>query len=220
MLYLAVDQSSKQNSLAVMQDGEMLVERVWFDDFKSNQTLARQIADLQAGGISLESVDCFVLGRGPGAYSGLRSAVALLTACAMPSRQKIYAVSSAEVQAWILAAGYPEHSIMIVGDARRNHYWYRIFRLGGSQTLIKETAWCLCAPQSLPWRPGLVAATAEWDRIGATLRAYAPLEADVVAKPVYPSAAALARLADARLKENVFSESVSPVYLHAPVKKT
>jgi len=219
MLYLAVDQSTSCGSLAVMRGTELTVERSWDDNAGANQALARELTALQtAGSLDLARVDCFVLGVGPGAYSGLRSAIALVTACALPGRQRLYALSSAEALAWQLAPRYNGRTIMVVGDARRGHLWYRVFRSRGLAPLIPETGWELCAPDALPWRPGLVAVTSDWPRLGALLQAAAPGQAELIQSAVYPTAATLARLAAMRLADAVASEPVRPIYLHAPVK--
>ncbi len=221
MLYLAVDQSTSRGSLAVMRGTELLAERCWDDGAGANQALGRELTALQASGLlDLARVDCFVLGVGPGAYSGLRSAIALMAACAMPGRRMLYAVSSAEALAWQLAPEHNGRQIMVVGDARRGHYWYRIFRSRGLAPLAADGGWELCAPADLPWRPGLVVATADWARIGAALQAAAPSGADLIAATVYPTAAALARITAMRLADAVASEPLRPIYLHAPVKNT
>lgn len=217
MLYLAVDQSTSRGSLAVMRGTELTLERHWENNV-GNQTLARELVALQTtGNVDLTQVDYFVLGVGPGAYSGLRGAIALITAYALPSQQSLYAISSAEALAWQLAPQYNGRPIMVVGDARRNHLWYRVFRSRGLAPLIPETGWELCAPDALPWRPGMVVATSDWPRLGDLLQTSAPTQSELIQSAVYPTAAALARLAAMRLADAIVSEPVHPIYLHAPV---
>ncbi len=219
MLYLAVDQSTSRGSLAVMRGTALTAERSWDDVAGANQALARELTALQTAGVlNLAQVDYFVVGVGPGAYSGLRSAIALVAACALPGRQRLYALSSAEALAWQLAPRYNGRPIMVVGDARRGHLWYRVFRSRGLAPLAAESGWELCAPADLPWQPGLVAATSDWPRIGAYLQGVVPADAELIDSAVYPAAAALARVAAMRLADAVATEPVRPIYLHAPVK--
>lgn len=217
MLYLAVDQSTSRGSLAVMRGTELTLEKQW-ENNTGNQALARELVALQTtGSVDLAQVDYFVLGVGPGAYSGLRGAIALITAYALPSQQSLYAINSAEALAWQLAPQHNGQPIMVVGDARRNHLWYRVFRSRGLAPLIPETGWELCAPDALPWRPGMVVATSDWPRLGNLLQTSAPAQSELIQSAVYPTAAALAQLATMRLADALPSEPIRPIYLHAPV---
>lgn len=221
MLYFAVEQSTVRGSLAAMRGTNVIAERCWDAETGIKQALSVHLADLQTTGeLDLAKVDCFVLGTGPGAYTGLRCAAALLSACALPDARQVYAVSSAEVLAWQLGVEHDGQRVMIIGDARGNYLWYKIFRSRGLAPPAAETDWELSDLSSLPWSADMVAATSDWDRIGTELRAAVPPAVNLLANPQFPTAAALARLAVLRMADAVLSDSRQPIYLRGPVKNT
>ncbi|MFN2350994.1 MAG: tRNA (adenosine(37)-N6)-threonylcarbamoyltransferase complex dimerization subunit type 1 TsaB [Kiritimatiellia bacterium] len=219
MLYIAVEQSTIHGSLALVRGTSLLDAFSWTCDRSANATLSAVMAEWQVDGrLDLAALDCLVVGVGPGSYTGLRTALALFNACALPDNKMVYALSSAETLAWQLAPDFNDRPIMVIGDARRGQLWYRIFRSRGLAPPVAETGWSLGTPAELPWQTGLVAATSDWDRIGANLQRCVPRDVTLLQGAAIPSALSLARLTAMRLVDAVPSEPLAPIYLHAAVR--
>jgi tRNA threonylcarbamoyladenosine biosynthesis protein TsaB len=200
----AIELSSKQGSIALIEDGNVMEEKSWTEDFKNRQQLFDAMDELK---VDWDSVDLFAAGRGPGAFSGMRISFSVVNALAAPGRKPVYALNSGAA----LAAQVGEDSIAIVGDARRNKVWAGVFE--GSE-LTKEFK--LMEYDELasfvPAEVGVV--SPDHDRLEELLKNFKTLDA---AEPLYPSAAKLGQLVSERVEKHIESEPFEPLYMHPPV---
>ena len=67
MKIFSIELSSRFGSVAVIDNGSIVLEKSWEENFKNRQQLFDSIAEL---GVDWESVDYYAAGRGPGAFSG------------------------------------------------------------------------------------------------------------------------------------------------------
>ena len=97
MITLAIDQSSVQASAALLDGDCLLAQRDWQDDRSRGSRLFGCIDEmlLQAR-VKAESLERFVVGVGPGSYTGLRTSIMAARAMAMPGRKPVLGVSSGD----------------------------------------------------------------------------------------------------------------------------
>jgi tRNA threonylcarbamoyladenosine biosynthesis protein TsaB len=174
---------------------------------------------MAAAGWTFDRLDLLAAGRGPGNYSGLRSALTVVQALALPADQPVFAVSSGKILATALAREFPDVSrFAIAGDARRRHLWLGLFERDAS-VLSMITDWQLLAPGDFAARvpADTLIASPEFERLkeGGLLAPDVFETFQWIPENRFPDAGTLAALACARQGRD--SEPVTPVYMHPPV---
>jgi tRNA threonylcarbamoyladenosine biosynthesis protein TsaB len=217
MLILSIDQSTETGSAAILDDQRLVTERQWSETRLSRQQLFPSLkAMLNEAGLGPDAIQLYVVGVGPGSYSGLRVALAAARAMALPGKTPVYGITSAEGLAWQAAEAAHVAQVRIVGDARRDQWWARCFkRLDAYMRPVDD--WVLVHPGAFQAGAAEAVATPDWARIGARLQAAVPPAITLIARALLPDAAILGRLAVARLVQGVASEPLAPIYLHPAV---
>jgi len=200
----AIELSSKQGSIALVEDGVAVAEKSWIENFKNRQQLFDSMAELS---VDWDSVDVFAVGRGPGAFSGMRIGFSVANSLAAPGGQPVYALNSGAA----LAAQVGAVRTAVVGDARRNKVWAGVF--SGSEL---ETKFQLLERDELA---GFVPADAlvvspDHDRLEDLLANFQTLEKT---ESIFPTAGKLGELVFQRLENGFESEPFEPLYMHPPV---
>ena len=219
MITLAIDQSSVQASAALLDGDSLLAQRDWQDDRSRGSRLFGCIDEmLRQARVKAESLERFVVGVGPGSYTGLRTSIMAARAMAMPGRKPVLGVSSGDAIAERANAEYGERFVTVAGDARRSQLWFRHYELREGR-MTPLDAWMLASPVSFGsiCRPGFCVATPDWPRLCLFLEAEMRRSGiRVIAHSVLPQASILGRMAG----NSAFrGEAAEPVYLHAAVAK-
>ena len=150
MNMLAIESSSASGSIALFIDGRVVEERAWLPGRGRNEKALEVIPEvMEAASLSLAGLDLYAVGRGPGNYSGMRMALAIAQALALPDHTPVYAVSSGDALASEVAHGYPAQPIAVVGDARRQKLWYALFDPAEGAP-VRRGDWALTPPEALP----------------------------------------------------------------------
>jgi len=193
MKILALEFSSRQRSVAVTDDADVLSE-ITTDQLKTGPlVLIEQVLD-QAQ-INREEIQCLALGIGPGSYTGIRSAIAVAQGWQLARDTPLCAVSSAEILAATARRNGLRGKTHFIIDAQRHEYYHCAWQLDDQAQL--ETT-----PLSIK---GVTSA--------AELKAYGPDAAGFTScEPLYPSAAVLAQLAAAR-PDRIRGCEIEPIYL-------
>lgn len=116
MTTFAIETSSKQGSLALVRDGELIWEGGFESDRAHNAVIFEPLqAALDAAG-GAEKIDRIVIGRGPGTYSGVRVGIAVANALSVAGGGTVFGLLS--------TAAFPDESgsYLVVGDARRKTF--------------------------------------------------------------------------------------------------
>jgi tRNA threonylcarbamoyladenosine biosynthesis protein TsaB len=124
MPWLAIDTATDIASVAIKKDESVFcVEKEGVSSHA--QTLLPLIQDLMhQAQISFSDLKGIVVGRGPGSFTGLRVACAIVKGLAFPLDLPIYPVSDLACIAWIAQKQRPYHPILAVMDARMQQvYW-------------------------------------------------------------------------------------------------
>jgi len=235
MLILAVEQSSRNCGLAVLEDEKVVAEREWDGVALRGSGLFFSLKSLLAEiSVSCKSISCYVVDIGPGSYSGIRSSLAAVLAFTLPEKQPIYAFSSAEVIAfeilmdWNLKKAGPSSPTMkkncpgpgkvqVVGDARRRQWWTAVYEnAGGNLPLVRQKIGLVPENEFKP-DPDALIVSPDWARLKDRLTATTSKGARIVENSCVPTAAALGKLAYRKIRANIPGEPLAPVYLHAAV---
>lgn len=216
MNVLSLDCSTTTASLALIDDSGLIAERVWFEERARHEGLFEfGIAAMAEAGWRWEDLTLFTVGRGPGAYSGLRVSLLAVQAWAAPGRIPVVAVSSMEAAAWAVMDREGLDALMVVGDARRQSVWYGEVR----RECIDATpaVWLVVGREEFVtiMKPGLAIATPHREVL-SDVRAANPafLWRD---DPFIPRALDVARLAQRRMASPLPPEALVPLYMHAAV---
>lgn len=204
MNIFAIELSSRHGSIALIEEGRIVVEKNWVEDFKNRQQLFDAIAGL---GIDWASVDHFAVGRGPGAFSGMRIGFSVVNALAAPGGKSLYALNSGAALATQIGA----KRIAIVGDARRSKVWVGLFS-GGE---LEKPFQLLERDELVGFIPeDTLVASPDHDRLEELLADFHIMEH---ATPVFPTAGTLGQLVFKRMENGIESEPFEPLYMHPPV---
>lgn len=218
---LAIEMSTRQGSIALRRDGRLLAAYGWDQGDRRQQHLFRELPGfLREEGRDPAAVGEVVVGLGPGSFAGIRVALATAHGLALPGDALVVGLPSAAVLARAACPTDTSAEVVVVGDARRQHFWLAHYR------------WC--PPDFSPVRdPELVKAdllhtrvpadaivlSPDGDRIGPTLAAL--LKGPV--RDAHPShdghhAELLGLLADDYRHRGLPLAPAQPLYLHPPVE--
>lgn len=220
---LAIDSSTEAMSIALSRDGTMWVFEGEGGAQASQRLLPEVLALLQRAGVSLGELDAVGFGRGPGAFTGLRSACSVAQGLALGAGKPVLALDSLLLVAqdahddWGDAAA----DCWVAMDARMEEVYAAHYRLEQGRWLVVagpmlcrpealQAAWAVAAPRCVAGS----ALTAFGDRLdtGGALR-----------RPTTRSRAhALARLAEAAWRDGAAIDAALalPVYLRDKVAQT
>ncbi|MBN1268928.1 MAG: tRNA (adenosine(37)-N6)-threonylcarbamoyltransferase complex dimerization subunit type 1 TsaB [Kiritimatiellae bacterium] len=215
MRILALELSTQSGSAALAEGDKLIAERTWDERAHSGQAVFAFLpALLKEAGWSLEEVDVFAAGRGPGSYSGLRMAVSAVRALALPGGKAVFCVNSGAALAHEVAIAQKTGRVAVCGDARRERAWYGIFRATGGD-VEREGEWGLAPAddldQVLP--ADALRVSPDWSR----LRIPASPRGPWIREDRPPQARYVAELAAQRMARGVTSEPLAPIYVHPPV---
>ena len=132
---LYVDRSSSIGSWALADSGK-IVDNGDFSDSspRSPAWFTELLSALRRNGVHPRDISRYVVGLGPGSFSGIRAALAAVQGLALPCGAEVVGMSSAAA----LAAGNGGEVVAIRGDARRGTHWLGLFRNNGGRTTLSD----------------------------------------------------------------------------------
>ncbi|MBP6542679.1 MAG: tRNA (adenosine(37)-N6)-threonylcarbamoyltransferase complex dimerization subunit type 1 TsaB [Piscinibacter sp.] len=220
---LSIDSSTERMCIALSRGTDTFV----FEGEGGAQASARLLPEvlslLQRAGCTLRQVDAIGFGRGPGAFTGLRSACSVAQGLALGADKPVLALDSLLLVAQdaLDELGESAADCWVVMDARMDEVYAAHYRREGERWHVAHAP-MLCRPEELHacWSeapPGFVA--------GSALAAFGERLHTGAARlrPVTRSrAAALARLAEGAWREGAAVDAALalPVYLRDKVAQT
>lgn len=204
MTILALEFSSPQRSVAVLQDGHAPVAAEAIESGGRSTAAFGMIERVLAEAkLEREAIEVIAVGVGPGSYTGIRAAIALAQGWQLARDVKLLGISSVEVIAAQAQAEKIFGRVNVVIDAQRGEIYQASYEISladwretralsiGSLVELRSEAgahdW-LIGPEAARWLPH--------------------------GRIVFPQAAGLARLA-AKRGDFVPGERLEPVYLRA-----
>jgi tRNA threonylcarbamoyladenosine biosynthesis protein TsaB len=212
-MMLAFEFSTRRASLALLDGARLVDEESWDEPLARHLhwhlALDRLLVRARRG---LRDIHQYAVGRGPGAFSGIRIAVTAAQTLALPRHQPVHAVSSGEALAARVFEAHPVARVGVIGDARRGVFWFNAF----SRDAQSPRPWALIRRDAVreACADAELVVTPEWDRLGASLTAEG---IRCLAESISPRAQDVGRLVAARLARGGEMEPVAPLYLHPPV---
>ncbi|MBT8042522.1 MAG: tRNA (adenosine(37)-N6)-threonylcarbamoyltransferase complex dimerization subunit type 1 TsaB [Kiritimatiellales bacterium] len=204
MRIFAIELSSRLGSIALVEDGHVVDEKRWEETFKNRQQLFDAMASLES---DWDDIDIFAVGRGPGAFSGMRIGFSVVNSLAAPGVKPVHALNSGAS----IAAQSGADRTAVVGDARRNKVWAGVF-VGTELEKEFELMEVDKLKEFIP--DGALVASPDYDRLTDLLSEF---KTEVMTEPIFPSAGTLGQLVHERLEKGVLSEPFEPLYMHPPV---
>jgi len=220
MKIFALELSTHIGSLAIL-DGDILIcEKDWVAEGRQLRPIFPDIHALASAGTwDWAEIDCFAVGVGPGAFSGLRMAVAGIRGLAIPDNKPVIAVSSASALAWSILKETGAEQVAVLGDARRQELWAGCF--GWDQGQVARLGdWIVAVANQLPQSlesPGTVWVTPDWERLRESLTTACPAGVTLIQEARIPRATMVAGVAAQMVQAGAKGESLSPIYVHPAV---
>lgn len=166
-----MDGSTERASLALLSDGTVVATEAVAVGHRRSQGLFDGVENLLShAGWTLDDVEAFAVGRGPGAYTGLRVSLTAAKGWALPGHQPVWTISSAAALAaeWFAEQSAPG-TVVVSGSARRDTIWAAVFEREAGGGVHRASEWKLLAAQArgvewpdLPWADPQRVPQAQW----------------------------------------------------------
>lgn len=222
MNILAIETATETCSVALLHKGALL-EQFELAPRRQTERVLPMVASLLAeAGIGRHQLDGIAFGQGPGAFTGVRVAVAVTQGLAFALDRPVVGVSTLASAALSAFDRGLEGPLLVAFDARMDELYLGAYRPAGRDRLETLLPDCLAHPQALPVLPkGLRGGAGSGVVHQAALQAVVPALSQWDAT-IHPRAGTVARLAAPRLAagEGVPAEQALPVYLRDRVVHT
>jgi tRNA threonylcarbamoyl adenosine modification protein YeaZ len=216
-MQLAIDTSTDNASIALVQGDRVLAESTWRCEQNHSVELLPQLARLlNEAKVSLKSISCVIVAKGPGSFNGLRVGISTAKGLAFSLGIPIIGISSMEVVAYQHAkTGLP---ICPIFNAGRGEIATAMYQKKGSQ-------WQQLVPEHIT---AVDALCSEINEKTIFCGEYVPLiasqlrkrlgEKAVIATTRLPRASLLAELGKRRLEAGDYDNpaTLQPLYLRRP----
>jgi tRNA threonylcarbamoyladenosine biosynthesis protein TsaB len=219
MRLLAIDTATQACSVALL-DGKRLITR-YEEPGRGHAELILPMVDevLKEGALQLKALDCIAVGRGPGAFTGVRIAISVAQGLAFGAGLKIVPVSDLAAVAQRIARSPDARTVVVCMDARMGEVYWGVFAIGADGLVKACSAEQLSRPDdvALSEKGAWVAAGTGWaayPELTQTLtRAVGPPRA--IHEALLPRAQEIAHLGAGGWQEGraVDPEEALPVYL-------
>lgn len=229
MKLLAFETATEACSVALWLDGEV-IERFEVAP-RRHAELALPWADalLADAGIARTALDAIAVGRGPGAFTGVRLAIAIAQGIALGLDRPVVAISTLAALALPAARQSPRAGVLAAIDARMGELYVGAFRLRSDADSGGGFSLDALGPEHLSCGTDVQPDAGDWRGVGTGFAAQqGALSARLAVRFIGIDAAALPRACDvARLAvpafalgEAVAPERLEPAYLRNAVALT
>jgi len=221
MTFLAFETSTKHFSLAVFHNGKITAHRT----LKLKTVLSDAIIPaikklLSSARLSLDKLDGFAVGLGPGSFTSLRVGLSTVKALAFATDKPVVGIPSLDALA-LRAQNKNGNLICTVSDARRNLLYACLYRK--NKTDFERTSpYLLCRAEDLLKKISQATffigdgITMTKEAVKAAGRRSSLKFSFAAKKDWYPTAAEIALLAEERFKTKKFDDAATliPLYLY------
>ena len=223
MKLLAIDTTEAACSAALLVDHEVSERFEIAPRRHSELILPMMDALLHQADFSLSQLDALAFARGPGSFTGVRIAAAVIQGAATAADLPVVPVSSLLALAQGAMRGADAHQVLAGFDARMHEVYWAACTRGEDGLATFSTPEQVCAPEAVP-----VPAVGGWVGVGSAWESYAePLQRRLQDRVIAREATAMvhaqdvARLARAGLARSggVPAEQALPVYLRDQVAR-
>lgn len=117
MIVLAIDTSTAQGSVALLADGQLLLDESFLADRSHSATMFAML-ERALEMIRGQQLDLVTVGLGPGSYAGVRIAIAAATGLEIGLGAKPVGIPS------VAALETEQPGFLVIGDARRETFYF------------------------------------------------------------------------------------------------
>jgi tRNA threonylcarbamoyladenosine biosynthesis protein TsaB len=218
VLILSLDTTTRGGSVALVRDGQVMLERAGDAALTHAQRLpAELIAACAEAGVEISDIELFAVAVGPGSFTGLRIGIATVQGLALARGRRVVPVSTLQA----LAAAAPDGPSRVAAwmDAHRGEVYAQVFeKLAAAEPPLSDP---VAAPAGsvLALHASLVGGTAFHgdgalryrDEITSVLG-----PSVTVITPVRPLAGAVGRIAARDPERAVLPHAIVPLYVRRP----
>lgn len=219
MKILALDTATEALGAAVLVDGVLSERHEVIGRGHAERLLPMADALLGEVGIALGELDAIAVGRGPGAFTGVRIAISIAQGLSLASGVPLVPVSDLEALALAAFDASPAEAVVAALDARMGEVYWGL-AVPVADGLVRLTREGLAAPGSVPLPEGSRSTVAAGHGFASYPELAARIAGLVAVHPqLLPSAGTIARLGARGLLEGhaVQAERAEPVYLRNDV---
>ena len=224
MKLLAFETATEACSVALYLDGEIIERHEVAPRLHAEYALPWAEELLAQAGVKRSQLDAIAISRGPGAFTGVRLAIALGQGIALALGKPMVGVSTLMAIATSLEAEEPKQRILAAIDARMGEVYVGAFERSGDELIAVSTE-VVAAPDKVVLpddQGGWHAVGTGFSAAGGALQSHLGSQLLSVDASVLPHAADVARLAVAAYArgETMAPERVEPAYLRNNVALT
>jgi tRNA threonylcarbamoyladenosine biosynthesis protein TsaB len=215
MNLLAFDTSTETLSAAVQRGGKVVAEDAPGGAHASAVLIPLVQSLVARAGLSLAQLDAIVFGRGPGSFTGLRTACAVAQGLAFGAKLPVLGMDTLLALSEDARERYGAVRVVAVLDARMNEVYSARYEHDGT-SWHRDGDVVLAQPQAVVVPPG-------WSLAGNAFAAYAhELPGDVPRLEAAPRAAAMLRIAPQLIAAGEAHDAAHamPVYIRDKVAQT
>ncbi len=216
MFLLALDATSEQCSAALSVNGLILSRSLHAPREHTQMLLAFVDSLLQEAQITLNDLDAIAFGAGPGSFTGIRIAAAMVQGLAFGAQKPVLPISSLRAIAYGAFERTGDIRVAVALDARKSEVYWGLYQWDEAAGMLLQGEESVVAPNLAPYPTD----SSEWIGAGNGFHEYAAsFQARPALKAVYPDimpqAAAIVRLAalDFSQGKAVSAERALPTYV-------
>ncbi len=208
MIILGIETTSKQGSVALLKDGELLCEKVLAYPLRHSNYIIASIDDvMKSAGMPLSVVDTVAVGVGPGSFTGIRVGIAIAKGLNCDGKLRVVGVSSLQNIADQVDA---QTVIYPMVYAQRDEFFVQKYQKRSDNSVVADGECMILKPEvfnSMLEKTSVIC-TPDLDRL---VKFGSLIDTDMLPDPVFPMASSTARIACFQSDEK--SEDINPVYI-------
>lgn len=221
MKLLAIETSTDYCSVALLVDNEVLDQSVLAPRQHTALILPMIRTLLDEAGIILRELDALAFGCGPGGFTGVRLATAVIQGVAFAADLPVVPVSTLAAMSYGIFGDTGQRRVVAALDARMQEVYWGAYEINAENYPFLVVKECVISPTQVPLPPGN-----NWYGVGSGFAAYElPLRGRLglalanVDAARYPHAREIVRLGAYKWQRGqvVSAEAAQPVYLRDEV---
>lgn len=216
MLLLAIDRSQPKGSWALLKE-EAVIKDGFFQELRPRSptwfpSILKGLADEK---LKPSDINAYIVGTGPGSFSGIRAVLAAVQGLALPTAAQVLGVTSVAAMAYAHSQKTGAKKVAVIGDARRGKLWLATYDFATATYKEVAQAPILTTKEELAKyiTPDSQILTPEYAKLAETLKTLPNVE--VIEGDGQVTAADIAKLYLAYPEAAV--QNPLPVYLHPAV---
>lgn len=212
MNLLAIDVSSENVSLSIMYQQKIVVDFNFRVKFGASKLIPCIDKYLKKESLDLKNIDAFIIGAGPGSFTGLRISFSIIKAFALALEKPVITIGSF----WSCVYDFKDRSnkIAVICDARKNLVYAASFKITDGNPRMEGREKLIALKEFLKDKQDYLFFTYDDHLREQSLKLYPKI--NFYPKNVYPKAKNLLFLGKSCYDNKRFTslDKLEPLYLH------